>query len=771
MAITKPQAIADLGNGDGFIYITKPDGTTIISNITNNREGVRTALADGNNSAPIVGDIDATGKITITTPDTDGPARSITNITVNGVSVIDTTTPIVITGAKEVTDVTCVADVAKSLNNKRWFLDSPEEEFYVLYEVVGETTSPTTNKTLIVVSILENDTATVVATKTAAAIDAITDFGATSSAGVVTVTNDQPGKVDDAVDVDAGVTVNVTTQGDNGRNDVAALIENAIDTFTPTSGVIYNATVTDNAVTLHAPAGQGTALNGHVIIVTENSTSIVIDIENIDGGNDGSGIIDPTYGHRIFLNAHYSLDSDGNPTASVGNLTDSVEITRFMVKQGLNNKIPQTDAVIKNDQLTIERLSSLMAIIVATEGAAAADDLQFIDPTGFVLGDRLNFKGKVAGQVTTFKDESVSTGDKNINLANQADFFSGGIERNLELKLVINSTGVSVWAEISRAPGAEPAFKIQRGLTTDPIPVMKPGVETITLVAGGQTISRTPGTDKGNLILDGTVTFEASTTINGDGTPLDGETWYVDLRGAFTLDGNSLTIFGISIPDEVALAGNAIVKAVFNNDTSAYKARLFIDFGIDIIQTRNIASKAVDSTKLANDPTDDAKRAVATDALKDLAVTTPKIAALAVSDTKLASGAAKIPKLEATLKDEIIVVPVSFETGEIGTGYRVEFNYKCQVNKIVAIVTKAIAATEPATITPQIAPTISGTGVNITIDDPISFAASASIGVTDSATASGDNVIDGAGAALVLLTAKATPGGKALVSIHVTRIV
>jgi len=297
MAVTPTQAIADFGNGDGFIYITKPNGITILTNIKNDRGGVRTALADGSNSAPIVGDIDATGTIRISTPDTDGPARNITNITVNGVSVIDTASSIVITGAKEITDVTCPADVADSLNSKYWFLDSPDEKFYVNYRSDPGTYSDPQpiGRTRILVIIATNDTATAVATATASAIAAVADFGATSSGAVVTVTNDQPGKVDDAVDVNAGVTVNVTTQGDNGRNDVAGKIESAIDTFTPTSGVVYDATVTDNVVTLHAPAGQGKTLNGHVIIVTENSTSVVIDIENIDGGNDGSGIIDPTY--------------------------------------------------------------------------------------------------------------------------------------------------------------------------------------------------------------------------------------------------------------------------------------------------------------------------------------------------------------------------------------------------------------------------------------------------------------------------------------------
>lgn len=767
MAVTPTDAIAKLGNGDGFIYITKPDGS-IISNIDNDGEGVRDALADGNSSAPIVGDIDATGTITITDPDTDGPARSITNITVNGVSVIDVASPIVITGVKEVTDVTFPADVSDSLDGKHWLLDAPDEKFYVWYDTPAGAGDPViAGRTSIKVTIITNETADQVAVKTTTAITLINSgatFNTTVSSNVGTINNNVPGKVDDAVDVDAGVSVDVTTQGDNGRNDVATLIASAVDTFTPTSGVIYDATVTDNVTTLHAPAGQGKTLNGHVIQVTEDSTSVVIDIKNIDGGNDGSGIIDPTYGHKVFINANFSTDSDGNPTATRGILTDAVDITKFVVKLGMSSKIPQADVVIKNDQITIDRLSSTMSIIIDTEGAGAADKLQFIDPTGFVLGDRLNLRGKVTAQITTFKDETVSAGDKNINLANQADFSTGNIERNLELKLVVNDTGKSVWAEISRAPAAEATVPAQRGLT-DPIPVMVPGTETITLIAGGQTISRTPGTDKGHLIVNGTVTFTASTTINGDGTPLDAETWYVDLRGAFTLDGNSLTIFGIPIPVEVALAGNAIVMAVFDDATSAYKARLFINFGIDIIQTVNIVDDAVDAAKLKADPTTDANRAVTTDHIRDLAVTTPKIAASAVDDTKLASSSVKIGKLEATLKDEVITVPVSFETNEIGLGYKVEFNYKCQVNKIVAVVTKAIAATDAATITPKI------DTVDITISDPLSFPASTSIGGVESSTASANNIIDGTGAFLELVTAKPTAGGKALVSIHVTRIV
>lgn len=81
--------IDKLGNGTGYIYITEPDGATIVTNLANNPLGREAALVDGLTSAPIGGERLAQAALTIT-----AAAGTIDNITINAVSIFDVTVPI-----------------------------------------------------------------------------------------------------------------------------------------------------------------------------------------------------------------------------------------------------------------------------------------------------------------------------------------------------------------------------------------------------------------------------------------------------------------------------------------------------------------------------------------------------------------------------------------------------------------------------------------------------------------------------------------------------
>ena len=117
----------------------------------------------------------------------------------------------------EITGITCPADVAGSLGGKYWTLSSVNADYYVWYDVNDGSTDPKpAGKTGIEVDIISGELAADVASKTAMTISALDDFGATSVLAVVTVTNADVGEVDDAKNVDAGVTVEVTTQGTTG---------------------------------------------------------------------------------------------------------------------------------------------------------------------------------------------------------------------------------------------------------------------------------------------------------------------------------------------------------------------------------------------------------------------------------------------------------------------------------------------------------------------------------------------------------------------------
>lgn len=121
----------------------------------------------------------------------------------------------VITGQEEITDVTVLA-AASMTSGDYWTLNSAndETEYYVWYNIASGGGDPApSGKTSIEVAVGGSDTATQVATATASAIDALDAFSATSLNAVVTITNASSGETTDAADVDAGVTVEVTSQG------------------------------------------------------------------------------------------------------------------------------------------------------------------------------------------------------------------------------------------------------------------------------------------------------------------------------------------------------------------------------------------------------------------------------------------------------------------------------------------------------------------------------------------------------------------------------
>jgi hypothetical protein len=68
-------------------------------------------------------------------------------------------------------------------------------------------------RTGIAATVPVGSTADAVATAVAAAIDAVGNFNASAVANVVTVTNDDPGTADDAIDFNTGFSFDVTTQG------------------------------------------------------------------------------------------------------------------------------------------------------------------------------------------------------------------------------------------------------------------------------------------------------------------------------------------------------------------------------------------------------------------------------------------------------------------------------------------------------------------------------------------------------------------------------
>jgi len=126
-----------------------------------------------------------------------------------------------VTGQIEVTDITTVADVAGSLNNTYFTLNSANDYhmYYIWFNVSGTGTDPMIpNLTGLEVNINTGDSANTVASKLANAITVINaNFNATALTNVVTVSNTEYGYTTDAADFSTGFGFSITTQG-RGEN-------------------------------------------------------------------------------------------------------------------------------------------------------------------------------------------------------------------------------------------------------------------------------------------------------------------------------------------------------------------------------------------------------------------------------------------------------------------------------------------------------------------------------------------------------------------------
>lgn len=121
--------------------------------------------------------------------------------------------------AAEVTDITCVA--ASGITSGQYFnINSANDvnKYSVWYRVDSLGSAPVVvGRTLAMVDILSTDTASQVATKTDAVLNALTGLSSTVLGAVVTVTNDDDGTTTDAANVDVpGLGISVTTQGAEG---------------------------------------------------------------------------------------------------------------------------------------------------------------------------------------------------------------------------------------------------------------------------------------------------------------------------------------------------------------------------------------------------------------------------------------------------------------------------------------------------------------------------------------------------------------------------
>jgi len=121
----------------------------------------------------------------------------------------------------------------------------------------------------------------------------------------------------------------------------------------------------------------------------------------------------------------------------------------------------------------------------------------------------------------------------------------------------------------------------------------------IVLTSGGGTINL-PVTDPyGDYNITGSATLAASYVIQASGTPVENTKFVFNYEASLVLNGNTLTIFGLSLDASQALQSCFIISKY---DGSAWDTQIQPDFeNDDVIETRHIIDDAVDKDKIAAD--------------------------------------------------------------------------------------------------------------------------------------------------------------------------
>jgi hypothetical protein len=104
-------------------------------------------------------------------------------------------------------------------------------------------------------------------------------------------------------------------------------------------------------------------------------------------------------------------------------------------------------------------------------------------------------------------------------------------------------------------------------------PQIQRGVVNVTVPTGGGTRTLVAGVDEEYQRLQGTTTLTSNYTVTADTTGVkDGTTFTVLIGGGVTLDGNTMTVFGLSISAFDALNGGAEVRAVYSLASTTWRA-------------------------------------------------------------------------------------------------------------------------------------------------------------------------------------------------------
>jgi hypothetical protein len=278
----------------------------------------------------------------------------------------------------------------------------------------------------------------------------------------------------------------------------------------------------------------------------------------------------------------------------------------------------------------------------------------------------------------------------------------------------------------------------------------------------------------------GAVTLIGDMTFAHSGSPVLNQVVVVNFGGGVTIDGNILSFFGFTLDQYQALLPSIITGTwngaswdIFISINNKPIVQYSVDGSVIIplsIPGTAMANATIPVSKLEN--VGDAKilqgngsTVVANTLNGDGTITntgTLTIANDVITTVKILDANVTVLKLTTELRTELLVVPVSFESGEQGA-YKIKMQYSGSFLDVYAEAVKAIAGTDTATIILK-----NNAGTTMTVTTPIVFAISDAFGTAYDSAITGNNTFV-AGDIITVNTAKTTPGGKALVTLKILR--
>jgi len=248
---------------------------------------------------------------------------------------------------------------------------------------------------------------------------------------------------------------------------VADLVANSINSFTPSSGYDYFAVSSGSFVYIFAPPSAGAIPNGYAITVATAPGAIATwTTTNFANGANDQGVYDTVFGSRFFLNADYGpLGISGEQTADATSLANSVEITKYYVTRGQQLGIFVKSVTEQSNTLSGIDRSGFMTKVMITPNVSPSATVVKINPDDFVEGDFVILQPSNPGDTITVESAPAVTVPVagNIYLTNDVPWTSDRYNvLMLQYKYVIGIG--SVFTELSRSQATPPDIYIGKTL-------------------------------------------------------------------------------------------------------------------------------------------------------------------------------------------------------------------------------------------------------------------------------------------------------------------